>query len=217
MLSRAANRDRGSPASGFTLLEMVVTMGIFAILVALAVPTMRTWISNTKVRAVADGLQNGVRLAQTESLRRSRQVVFVLTNSTTPQALPLNALATGSYWAIYAIPSMTDGSEGTGAFIDSGVLGSTAANVTVNGKPAICFNSVGRLVGNPFPAVTTITGGATCTLPVTTVLPTNMPAELYNVALNGADHPLQVQVTLGGQVHLCDRSKTLSPGNPDGC
>src|ERR1019366_5507961 len=79
-------RGRVDRASGFTIIEMIVPVSIFSILVALTVPTMRKWIANTKVRAVADALQNGVRLAQAESLRRSRQVVFALTNSTTPQS-----------------------------------------------------------------------------------------------------------------------------------
>lgn len=198
-------------AAGFTLLEMVVTMGIFGILTALAVPTMRTWICNVKVRAVCDALQNGLRLAQSESLRRSRQIVFSLTNSATPQT-SFTAVANGKYWSINTIPSMTDGTE-TSAFVDSGVLAAVGTNVTITGQAAaICFNSVGRLVSNTSTNVTTATGGAGCTLPASTP-----PVWAYDVYVTGADHPLRVQVSLGGQVHMCDPSKTLSSSNPDGC
>ena len=194
---------------GFTLIEMVVTMGIFAALVALAVPTMRTWIANTKVRAASDAMQNGLRLAQSESLRLSRQVVFELTNNT---AAPFTAVANGSYWAIYTIPSMTDGTEPS-ALVDSGVLAAVGSNVAITGPAAICFNSVGRLVANGSPNVTAITGGPSCTLPTAT--PAVWP---YDVKMTGAaDRPLQVQMTLGGQVHMCDPSKALSSTNPDGC
>ncbi len=89
---RGANR-----AWGFNLIEMVVALTIFSILVALVTPTLRTWICNTQVRSVADALQNGVRLSQAESLRRSRQVVFALTNSTTPQTGAFTAVANGVY------------------------------------------------------------------------------------------------------------------------
>jgi prepilin-type N-terminal cleavage/methylation domain-containing protein len=41
-------------ASGFTMIEMAVTMMIFAILVAVGVPVMGTWVKNNKVRAVSD-------------------------------------------------------------------------------------------------------------------------------------------------------------------
>ena len=176
-------------------------MAIFAILVALGVPAMRTWISNVKVRAVADGIQNGLRLAQSESLRRSRQVVFTLTNSTTPQTLPVAGAATGNYWVAYTIPSMTADNEAN-VFIDSGVLGAGTSSVTIAGsQAAICFNSVGRLVTNSSAGVTTVTGGATCSaLPVTPALAT------YDVNVAGADHPLRVQVSLAGQVHMCDPS-----------
>ena len=182
-------------------------MGIFAILVAVGVPTMRTWISNVKVRAVADGLQNGVRLAQSEALRRSRQVVFSRTNSTTPQTnTTANAGALSLNWQINTIPSLT-GEAGT--FVDSGVMATVGSGVVIAGPAEICFNSVGRLVANNNTGVL----GATCVLPATTP-----PVVPYLVSMPGlADHPLQVQVGLGGQVHLCDPSKVLSSANPDGC
>jgi type IV fimbrial biogenesis protein FimT len=201
--------QRAKRTSGFTLIEMVVTMGIFGILVALAVPTMRTWISNVKVRSVCDALQNGLRLAQSESLRRSRQVAFELTNNT---AAPFTAVANGSYWAINTIPSMTDGSE-TSALVDSGVLAAVGSNVVVTGPAAICFNSAGRLVSNTSTNVTTATGGVSCTLP-TAGTP---PKWTYVVTVTGADRPLWVQLSLGGQVHMCDPAKVFSSSNPDGC
>jgi type IV fimbrial biogenesis protein FimT len=189
------------------MIELIITITIFSILVALGVPAMRTWISNVKVRAVADALQNGVRLAQAESLRRSRQVVFSLTNSTAPQT-SLTAATNGNYWSINFVPAMTDGSE-TVTFIQSGVLSSTNANVAVAGPAEICFNSAGRLVAN---AATGVAGGS-CTLPTNTP-----PVWAYDITMPpAADHPLRVQVTLGGQVHLCDPSQTLSSTNPYGC
>ncbi len=185
-------------------------MGIFAVLVALGVPTMRTWISNGKVRTVADALQNGLRLSQAESLRRSRQMIFELTNNTTA---PFTAVANGRYWAILTVPSMTDGTESS-ILVESGVLAAVGANVAVTGPAAVCFNSVGRLVANTTTNVTNATGGATCTLP-TTGTP---PAWPYNVSVPGVGfRPLQVTLGLGGQVHLCDPTKTLSNTNPDGC
>lgn len=195
---------------GFTLIEMVVAMAIFAILIALAVPTMREWIRNAQVRSVADALQNGVRLAQAESLRRSRQVVFALTNSTTPQTGTFSAASNGTYWAIMVVPLMTDGSDNT-PFVQAGVL--TSTSVQVSGPAAICFNSVGRLVTN---ASTGVTNGS-CVVPTNgTPVKSTYSISQTGTALSG-DHPLNVQVALGGQVHLCDQSQTLSATNPYGC
>jgi type IV fimbrial biogenesis protein FimT len=202
-------KARLKAASGFTLIEMSVALTIFGILVAATLPTMRTWIMNAKVRATADALQNGVRLAQAESLRRSRQVVFALTNSSTPQTGTFTATANGSYWAIMTIPAMTDGSEAP-AFVESGVLNATtSANLQITGPAGICFNSVGRLVANSSTGVS----GVTCSAP-TVGTP---PKTLYQITLTGADPPLEIEVALGGQVHMCDPSQTLSSTNPYGC
>jgi type IV fimbrial biogenesis protein FimT len=203
-------RRRADRASGFTLFELVVTMAIFSILVALGVPSMSTWINNVKVRSVADALQNGLRLAQSESLRRSRQVVFSLTNSSAPQT-SLTAATIGSFWSINYVPAMTDGSD-TNTFIQSGVLTSTSANVTVTGPAEICFNSIGRLVLN---TSTGVAGGSCSPLP-TIITPGIPPMFTYQVKLTGAAQ-MNVQVALGGQVHLCDPTQTLSSTNPYGC
>ena len=196
------------------MIEMAVTMTIFAILVALGVPTMTTWIRNNKIRTVSDSLQTGLRLAQAESLRRSRQVVFALTNSTTPKFTPLPAVANGLSWAIYTVPSMTDGSDPPD-FIQSGVLSNASANVTINsnGVAAICFNAVGRLVANAGPNVIAVTGGANCIQP-TAGAP---PVQQFNIDTPGADRPLQVTLGLGGQIHMCDPNVAISDAHPEGC
>jgi type IV fimbrial biogenesis protein FimT len=205
---------RSRRTAGFTMIEMAVTMTIFAILVLLGVPAMNTWIKNNKVRTVSDSLQTGLRLAQAESLRRSRQVVFALTNSTTPTAIPLPAVAGGTSWAIYTVPSMTDGSE-VPTFIQSGVLSNASTNVTVNsnGVAAVCFNAVGRLVNNASANVIAVTGGANCTQP-TVGAP---PVQIFNLAIPGGDRPLQVNLGLGGQVHMCDPGVPISDAHPEGC
>jgi type IV fimbrial biogenesis protein FimT len=212
MLMRRSRR-----ASGFTMIEMAVTMTIFAILVTLGVPSMTTWIRNNKVRAVTDSLQTGLRLAQAESLRRSRQVVFALTNSTTPDTiLPLPAVAGGISWAIYTIPSMTNAVDEQPTFIQSGVLSNASANVQVvstNNVSTVCFNSMGRLVNNASANVTAITGGATCIQPSVST----PPVLKFNITLTGADRPLQVNLGLGGQVHMCDPAVAISDAHPEGC
>jgi len=212
---RRAHHAAGFTVAGFTMIEMMVTILIFSILVTLGVPTFRTWISNVKVRSVADALQNGVRVAQTESLRRSRQIVFSLTNNTPMQSgayTPISATANGSYWSVNIIPAMTDGTDAAAnsalGYVQGGVLGAVTSSVAVTGPAEICFNSAGRLVAN---ATTGIPPG-NCTLPVN-----NPPMWTYNVSVAGADHPLQVQVTLGGKVRLCDPSQTLSSTNTYGC
>jgi type IV fimbrial biogenesis protein FimT len=201
---------------GFTMIEMAVTMSVFAILVALGVPAMTTWIRNNKVRTVTDSLQTGLRLAQAESLRRSRQVVFALTNSTAPTVIPLPAVAGGTSWAIWTVPSMTNAADETPTFIQSGVLSNASTTVQVastNNVSTVCFNSMGRLVNNASANVIAITGGDTCVQP-TVGAP---PVLKFNITLTGADRPLQINLGLGGQVHMCDPAVVISDAHPEGC
>jgi len=211
--------ERLKPVAGFTLVEMLVTMVIFGVLVALTVPSMQVWMANTRVRAVADSLQNGLRLAQAESLRRSRQVVFALTNNSPTSTSPtFTASATGANWAVVTIPALAGE---TSAFIQSGTLATGVSNVAVtvvNGSGAeVCFNSVGRLVTQ------TITGvaGATCSSPSTGYNGNTQPMIVYKVAMsNGSTQqltPLYVEVALGGQVHLCDLNHGSSSADIYGC
>jgi type IV fimbrial biogenesis protein FimT len=107
---------------------------------------------------------------------------------------------------------MTDGSEAP-VVVESGVLTSAGSSVLITGQAEICFNSMGRLVANG----TTGVGGGTCTVPTAGVNSRTVPTLNYVITLTHADHPLQVEVALGGQVHLCDPSQTLSSTNPYGC
>ena len=202
------------------MIELIVTVSIFALLVALTVPAMRLWVANTKVRAAADTLQNGIRLAQAEAQRRGRQVVFALTSTPTPVA-GFTAVTQGSYWAVQTVPLMTDGTDSAAIIASSGLSTSSGGAVqitagTAQNQTALCFNSLGRLVANatPGPAY------ATCTTPSAGVNANTQPGFTYIVSAVGADRTLQVEVAMGGQLHLCDASagqSSLASGNPYGC
>ena len=110
---------RNQRATGFTLIELLVTISIMALLATLAMPAFSTWIANSKVRTIANALQDGLRTAQTEATRRSRQVVFALTDDSNPSD-GYTAKENGKYWAINTI-TLTDSGE-TAAFVEAGVL-----------------------------------------------------------------------------------------------
>jgi len=188
-------------SKGFTLIELVVAMAITAILLGLAVPSFSTWINNAKVRTGAEVLQNALRLAQAEAIKRSHQIVFVLTNATAAASAP--PVANGSNWYIQVLPVVADETV-SGAYVQGGNVGEQASGIAVTGPAIICFNSAGVLVGN------TSTGlGADCTAPTNTVT--------YDVSKSGADRTLEVQVSPTGKIRMCDKSKTLSATTPDGC
>lgn len=187
---------------GFTLVELVVTIALLAVLMGLAVPSFSTWTRNAQVRTVSDALQNGVRLAQTDAMRRSRQVVFYLTNTSTCTTSTSPA-ANGSFWAIKTVP-LTSGDDSQ--MVQCGNLSDRAGNVDISGPIAICFNSLGRQVANASPGI----GTTVCSL-------ASSGLSTYNISGANADRALRVLVTLGGQVRQCDPARSLSSTDPDGC
>jgi type IV fimbrial biogenesis protein FimT len=66
---------------GFTMTELMVTVGVIAVLAALAVPTMRDVIANTRIRASSESIQNGLAQARAEAVRLNTQVEFVLSDT----------------------------------------------------------------------------------------------------------------------------------------
>jgi type IV fimbrial biogenesis protein FimT len=203
VLKAAPMRKAARAPRGFTLIELAVTLAVMAVLMALAMPSVFAWIANTRVRTVSDALQNGLRQAQAEAVRRSRTAVFSLTNDNAPRT-SLTAAANGGNWSINFVASSTLDTAGVATFVEAGVLTNAGSGVRIGGPAAICFNPLGRLVANSATGVT----GATCSLSA---------APTYDVSMTSADRPLRVVVSLGGQVHLCDPAKAQSSSTPDGC
>jgi len=208
--------------AGFTLIELMVTLVVFVILCLLAMPSFNTWIANDRVRVIGEDMANGLRLARSEALRRSRQTVFALTNESNPAGATTSAGAPGytaaagdaSNWAVSVIPSLMDS---TGVFVRGGTLTrDIGTGVIINGPAAVCFDPLGNMVTDAS-AVTSTGVGSSCSAP-----PSSQPAQIYAVksASSAGDHPLQIEVELGGEVRLCNPARSLSdstPGASEGC
>lgn len=187
---------------GFSIVELMVAVALMALLLGLAAPSMTTWTRNAQTRAVSDALQNGLRVAQAEALRRHRQVVFFRTAVPTCNNAVV-ASSTGAFWAIRTVAMVAGDPVET---IQCGVLSDVAAGVALNGPTALCFNGTGRQTANATPGI----GGATCDLALS-------GTSQFDVSVAAGDRPLRVLVTLGGSVRMCDPARTLSSAAPDGC
>ena len=187
---------------GFTMVELMVTVSLTALLFALAVPSFRSWVGNAQIRSASDAIQNSARLAQAEAVRRSRQVVLFRTDDATCSPT-LTAATAGKYWALRTV-AVVDGQAID--VIQCGTLISAQSSVAISGPSALCFNSGGRQAANPTPGI----GGTACELDTT-------GTNVFDITSSSADRPLRVLVTLGGGVQMCDPAKTLSASTPDGC
>jgi type IV fimbrial biogenesis protein FimT len=70
-------------ARGFTLIELMVGVGIVAILMAVAVPTFSASRLNNQLRASANGLVASANLARSEAIKRSSNVRMCVSSNGT--------------------------------------------------------------------------------------------------------------------------------------
>ncbi len=195
---------------GFSVIELMTVLTVLGIMLLLAMPGIGNWIANSRVRTVAEELQNGLRLAQAEAVNRNRNVVFVRTAAAPARnAAPS---ATGRNWYVQVLPvnaveaATTDFQDN--AYIQGGTFSAeSGANVTGANTTVTCFNSVGRVIT----LTAAETGvGAGCNAPTAANDPTD-----FNIALPASDRAMRVELFLGGRVRMCDPAATT--GQPSAC
>jgi type IV fimbrial biogenesis protein FimT len=85
---------------GFTLLELIITLAIAAIVATLAVPSYNTMIKNNSQKAHINELAGALYLARSEAVSNNQNVVICQSNDTiTPDCTDTNNWNTG--WLMY--------------------------------------------------------------------------------------------------------------------
>lgn len=120
----------GKPASGFTLVEMIIAIAIFALLVTAALPEFRVWVQNTQIRTAGEGILNGLQLVRNEAVRRNTNMELEMIGASGWNA---KVASTGQI-----IQSRADG-EGSG---------NAVLVIKPDGATKATFNGLGRLVAN---------------------------------------------------------------------
>ncbi len=69
--------------SGFTLLELMITMAIVGLVFAIGIPSMNTFIQNDRLVTQINTLIGHLSYARSEAVKRSQQVGVCVSNNTT--------------------------------------------------------------------------------------------------------------------------------------
>lgn len=73
--------------SGFTLIELMVTIAVLAIIVGIAAPSISTQLANQRVKSTTATLANALKEAKAESIIRRQNVTLSYNNTSTPKMI----------------------------------------------------------------------------------------------------------------------------------
>lgn len=185
---------------GMTLIELMIGLAIVALLLGIGMPAFNAFIANSKVRNAAEALQGGLALARATAMGRNQNVEFVLTN----EVVDLGNVGTvtpatnGMHWLVRVLDSSTgtyelveskSGYEGSGQSAGASSVQVAASSAT------IAFRGLGGTQGMAGTATFDFSnpGAGAC----------------HTTATPAPIRCLRVQVSIAGQVRVCDPSTTV--------
>jgi len=183
---------------GMSLIELLVSVAILAILAAIGIPSFQQWVRNSRIRSTAESIQNGLRLARSEAAQRGANVRFeFLANGNADwRVCALNGAANCSGAGATVIQQYTSGASNNVVRLNVATTAGDLSAQLGGGVPAnsgITYNAMGRPAapGTDIARIDTSTSVAT-------------------------DRWLITLISTGGMVRMCDPNPNVH-GTPLGC
>lgn len=140
---KAVNRAGGGGVrrcGGFTIVELMVTVAVAAILMVIAVPSFRNIINTNRLNTTANAMVGALSTARMEAVKRNGSVQFCSNASASNTGDTLGAACGSNTGAVYV---QTSGTAATPVL--AAVSGLTGSGVQLSGNvAAIRFNSQGQ-------------------------------------------------------------------------
>ena len=185
--------------AGFSLIEVMVTISLMALLVFMAVPSITTVIENSKVRGVAEGFFAAAQVARAEAIRRNQDVELVMTadDPIVANVGTTNLSATAGNWIIR---SNDGGASPTYTFIE----GKSVREGSGRGDGSTTVNVDAKVGGAAQPSVIFRSAGNTSLGAQWQINFTSSSSACVSATTPGYVRCLRVVVTQSGQVKSCD-------------
>ena len=76
-------------SSGFTLIELMVTIAVLAIIVSIATPNISTQLANQRVKSTVSIIESALKEAKAESIIRRQNIAVIYNSASNPKTIIL--------------------------------------------------------------------------------------------------------------------------------
>jgi len=193
---------------GVSMIEVMVTLTLAALLMALGAPSFSLWLQNSRIRTTAESIMAGLQYTKSEATARNALVRFQLTTSVGADCA---ISTTGTSWVVDVVDAVDDSVVGKCNAAPSDTVapsilqtrsgndgsGSSAVQATA---AEMVFNGLARLSPAPAAAIN---------------IDINNPGAGICAAMGGDLTCLRIVVSPAGQVRMCNPS--FAAGDPQAC
>lgn len=145
--AKHAIRLNSRSASGFTMVEMLMTIAIAAILTSLAIPSFRYITNSNRIASELNGLLGDLQLARAEAIKEGRTVTVCQSTDSTSCT---NSTSWEKGWIVFSDPTNVGVYDVGETYIrKQKQFSGTDTFVASNNVSVITFNREGYAVGMP--------------------------------------------------------------------